>query len=371
MAAKATFTKLTANDLSTDTTSKVLQEVEKEMTETFAKDTVNILKKDFDLIKKNAEKLLAEIEREEKVVRMAFANTLDEMKANNPKQRTSLEFSLALAKKKALYFQHLLTKAYEFIEKTRKLITGTEIEYLVEIVGEKGERVIKRLILDELAPAMSLAVSSNREIKLQIARMNAMNRFANTQNEEEAVAKIRDSILAIYDYLTNTIKTYVNKKGKAVKILPGFAFETAVRAAKQLKGLDISTANSATTDALLDAYRRTIGNKAFYRGGDLKAEEIPSELIGMQKEQIEYQLKRIKATEDSLGAQVVTVSTIKRVLRVLIILIGKNFASTKDTQRALNHFLFEADKNITKKMEEQLTTMSANEINKVIESALK
>lgn len=279
-------------------------------------------------------------------------------------------------------------RIYVFIEKLREFFTKETYEYLLYFNnGTSSNQVImKKAALDDILPYIKVVEDSSKKLKLGLS-MNQQNLLNgnNMKNLSNLAAQNNVLINQLNDFylkLTQTMVFYSsktkrragqkviskaksqakvltknpnNKKSINVltkevmsnwgysRVMAGFAYEAATAAALRL-GDSLSNLNTTQLmNRLVKIYIQTIGNTAFYRGGDLSlSTEEASRLLSEDIGPIELQLKNLS----SGFASVANFATLENVFSVIYNLLYRKEWTPEQIANSLNVYIFKAEKNI-------------------------
>lgn len=228
-------------------------------------------------------------------------------------------------------------KAYILIEKMREYFTKEVIDYLILVEDEQIS--IKKGTLEQLIPTLSLIRTSQKTLRLQITSFSKIKTWKDANIEDP----IKKSLTNIYQMLTSL-------KSENLYISTGYAFEVAAYQALQNEPDKFANDPVALSDYLLDMYKNHIksANVAFYREGDLPI-SLSQKLLKESKK-ISLQMKRISS---DTSAPLALVNTLNIVLRNAKYILKSELSPLKMVE-LINKYIFQAEKNLTKKVERTL-----------------
>ena len=240
--------------------------------------------------------------------------------------------------KRLMLYKTALVKGYSFIMKTRQYITKEKVSYLVMIDSFSQNPTMAKLQLEDLLPGINIAMSKDGALKLQLNNIDKLSNIVKNRSNKLA-SYIADPIINQYLLLRN-----IKKSPDGTKRLQGFIYEQAIKSAAMGRTVDY------TTD-----------REAFYRGGDLKRDEIPA---GLAEENENIEAKNIASKK--WGAQLASEGTIEMALWGIVKVCEKTLSSPKVFEETINKFIFKTDKNIGQRIQ----GMTAKSLEEKVSAAL-
>lgn len=226
------------------------------------------------------------------------------VKKTLPNVKTSSELKAYINQKALINYKNALLKGYAFIMKTREFITKETVSYFVMVGSFTDNPEVAKLSLDQLLPGIGLEISKEGKMKLQL---NQIDKLTEVVRENAQIMKTDAAQKVINNYkILRNVRKVQNKKGELIKTIQGFSLEWAIRQVNDPSA-------SYETDW-----------EAFYRGGDLKGEEIPEEFQTTNLE--------VKNITGAWGAQLAQEGTIEMAL------ISIKEICTKAMKDGVGHF---------------------------------
>ena len=182
--------------------------------------------------------------------------------------------------KQLINYQATLNKGYVLIQKTRKLITSEEMDYLILFDDGDQSRVVK-VSLEELLPALSIAIQINDKGQittgLRIGNINDFSRLKGLAGEMNHMERV---LLKLYQTVMYTEggsrrSRIVIDDGKKVKLSGGFMWETVLEEGTKIeRGESMYNFQASSIEqARYLAARQERDTKAFYTVSDAKASQ--------------------------------------------------------------------------------------------------
>lgn len=272
---------------------------------------------------------------------------------------------LMAMQKHLIEYQSTLIKGYAFIQKTRQFITKETLEYVVLFDDGKDNSKVGQLTLEQLIPALSLAVQIDKKGNiisgLKIANTEYFSTLKNSSNTFLSSRDIENRIIEIYRTLmySETGKSR-RTRWEGQHLSAGFGFETAAEEALNNKSefYDPQKSYKDRVNYLVSKYQQD--TQVFWKGADLATQNG------------RYELKKISTITNYGNIAGLASSTAIETGLIMIKNICLSMGLKTKEAKALLENMFNAEyKNIAKTTAEKMTKMAFDEAEKILSQAIK